>query len=106
MFRTHYKTMKTNPTYKEELNLATLFADYSDEDKARGLLESLRWPHPSQHRAFHAGQHRPWFNRQHRFQPALQDSLSAGHKTSGREPSAKRVYPRKSGRLESPRQPL
>lgn len=35
----------TNPkTDKEELNLATLFSDYTDEDKARGLLESLRWP--------------------------------------------------------------
>jgi transposase-like protein len=28
----------------EELNLITLAQEYSDEDKARGLLESLRWP--------------------------------------------------------------
>ena len=29
---------------KEELNLITLAQQYSDEDKARGLLESLLWP--------------------------------------------------------------
>lgn len=28
----------------EELNLVRLAQEYSDEDKARGLLESLRWP--------------------------------------------------------------
>ncbi|EEF61656.1 IS1595-like element ISVer1 family transposase [Pedosphaera parvula] len=28
----------------EELNLVTLAAQYSDEDKARGLLEQMRWP--------------------------------------------------------------
>jgi transposase-like protein len=36
--------MKNQDTDKEELNLATLFAEYGDEDKARALLESLRWP--------------------------------------------------------------
>jgi transposase-like protein len=30
---------------KDELNLVTLAQEYADEDKARGLLESLRWPH-------------------------------------------------------------
>jgi hypothetical protein len=29
---------------KEELNLITLAQECSDEDKARGLLESLLWP--------------------------------------------------------------
>lgn len=29
---------------KDELNLATLAQEYADEDKARGLLESLLWP--------------------------------------------------------------
>jgi hypothetical protein len=28
----------------EELNLVTLAQEYSDEDSARALLESLRWP--------------------------------------------------------------
>src|SRR5947209_2467066 len=28
----------------EELNLVTLAQEYSDDDKARALLESLRWP--------------------------------------------------------------
>jgi transposase-like protein len=28
----------------DELNLVTLAREYADEDKARGLLESLRWP--------------------------------------------------------------
>ena len=28
----------------EEINLVSLAKDYSDEDKARGLLEKLRWP--------------------------------------------------------------
>ena len=35
--------MKTTDE-KEELNLATIVAEYGDEDKARRLLESLRWP--------------------------------------------------------------
>jgi transposase-like protein len=35
----------TNPLpEKPEYNLATIVAEYSDENKARGLLESLRWP--------------------------------------------------------------
>ena len=29
---------------KEELNLVTLAQQYSDEDKARQLLESMLWP--------------------------------------------------------------
>jgi hypothetical protein len=29
---------------KDELNLITLAQEYSDEDQARGLLESLLWP--------------------------------------------------------------
>ena len=29
---------------KDELNLITLAQEYADEDKARGLLESLLWP--------------------------------------------------------------
>jgi hypothetical protein len=36
--------MKTNDTDKEELNLATIVSEYGDEDSARALLESLRWP--------------------------------------------------------------
>lgn len=36
--------MKTEQPEKEELNLATLVSVYGDEDKARELLESLRWP--------------------------------------------------------------
>ena len=36
--------MKTDNPEKSELNLATLFSDYADEDRARELLESLRWP--------------------------------------------------------------
>ena len=35
--------MKTNEE-KDELNLITLAQEYADEDKARGLLESLLWP--------------------------------------------------------------
>jgi transposase-like protein len=35
------KKIELNP---EELNLVTLAQQYSDEDKARALLESLRWP--------------------------------------------------------------
>lgn len=35
--------MKTNEE-KDELNLITLAREYADEDKARGLLESLLWP--------------------------------------------------------------
>src|SRR5262245_28070616 len=33
--------MKLNP---DELNLVKLAREYSDDDKARSLLESLRWP--------------------------------------------------------------
>lgn len=37
--------MKTQPEFDaEEINLITLAQDYSDEDKARELLERLRWP--------------------------------------------------------------
>lgn len=38
--------MKTNKRAldKEELNLVTLAMNYSDEDKARELFESIRWP--------------------------------------------------------------
>ena len=36
--------MKENVEEKDELNLITLAQQYSDEDKARGLLESLLWP--------------------------------------------------------------
>src|ERR1700685_3697699 len=36
--------MKTKILSPEELNLVTLASQYSDEDKARDLLESLRWP--------------------------------------------------------------
>jgi transposase-like protein len=35
--------MKENAT-KDELNLVTLAQEYADEDKARGLLESILWP--------------------------------------------------------------
>jgi hypothetical protein len=35
--------MKENEQ-KDELNLVTLAQQYSDEDKARELLESLLWP--------------------------------------------------------------
>jgi hypothetical protein len=35
--------MKMNEE-KDELNLITLAQEYADEDKARGLLESLLWP--------------------------------------------------------------
>lgn len=40
-------TMKTEKATlsSEEINLVTLAREYSDEDKARELLESLRWPH-------------------------------------------------------------
>src|SRR5208282_4215967 len=36
--------MKDNTEEKDELNLITLAQQYSDEDKARGLLESILWP--------------------------------------------------------------
>jgi|ERR1700722_6150200 len=36
--------MKQKQLEPEDINLVTLAAQYSDEDKARGLLESLRWP--------------------------------------------------------------
>lgn len=37
--------MKTKPVEdRDELNLIKLAQEYADEDKARGLLESLRWP--------------------------------------------------------------
>src|SRR5215204_2158753 len=37
--------MKTEkPFNSEELNLIKLAKEYSDEDKARSLLETLRWP--------------------------------------------------------------
>jgi transposase-like protein len=39
----HIYHMKTNEE-KDELNLITLAQEYADEDKARGLLESLLWP--------------------------------------------------------------
>src|ERR1017187_5120242 len=39
----HIYSMKTNEE-KDELNLITLAQEYADEDKARGLLESLLWP--------------------------------------------------------------
>jgi transposase-like protein len=39
----HIYTMKTTEE-KDELNLITLAQQYSDEDKARELLESLVWP--------------------------------------------------------------
>ena len=40
----HIYTMKETLEEKDELNLITLAQEYSDEDKARGLLESLLWP--------------------------------------------------------------
>jgi hypothetical protein len=36
--------MKENMEEKDELNLITLAQQYSDEDKARELLESMLWP--------------------------------------------------------------
>ena len=36
--------MKPQQLNPEELNLVKLAREYSDEDKARALLESLRWP--------------------------------------------------------------
>jgi hypothetical protein len=36
--------MKMNEK-EDELNLITLAQEYADEDKARGLLESLLWPY-------------------------------------------------------------
>jgi transposase-like protein len=39
----HIYYMKTTEE-KDDLNLITLAQEYSDEDKARGLLESLLWP--------------------------------------------------------------
>lgn len=39
----HIYRMKTTEE-KDELNLITLAQEYADEDKARGLLESLLWP--------------------------------------------------------------
>ena len=39
----HIYRMKTNEE-RDELNLITLAQEYADEDKARGLLESLLWP--------------------------------------------------------------
>lgn len=36
--------MKQKQLEPEDINLITLASQYSDEDKARGLLESLRWP--------------------------------------------------------------
>lgn len=39
--------MKTKPTVsheEDELNLVTIAKEYSEENKARSLLESLRWP--------------------------------------------------------------
>ncbi len=39
----HIYNMKTTEE-KDELNLITLAQEYADEDKARGLLESLLWP--------------------------------------------------------------
>lgn len=36
--------MKEKTEEKDELNLMTLAQEYADEDKARGLLESLLWP--------------------------------------------------------------
>src|SRR5580704_12773080 len=40
----YFNCMKTTTADKEELNLVTLAKQYSDEDKARELLESLLWP--------------------------------------------------------------
>jgi hypothetical protein len=42
MWHTYY--MKETEE-KDELNLITLAQQYSDDDKARELLESLLWPH-------------------------------------------------------------
>jgi transposase-like protein len=44
--RVYFGTMKTNKgaLSSEDLNLVSLAQQYSDTDKARGLLESLRWP--------------------------------------------------------------
>ena len=36
--------MKEKTKEKDEFNLITLAQEYADEDKARGLLESLLWP--------------------------------------------------------------
>jgi len=36
--------MKTKHLAPEEINLVTLATQYNDEEKARSLLESLRWP--------------------------------------------------------------
>ena len=41
----HVKDMKENAEEKDELNLITLAQEYSDNDKARELLESMLWPH-------------------------------------------------------------
>jgi len=40
----HLYYMKETLEEKDELNLITLAQQYADEDKARGLLESLLWP--------------------------------------------------------------
>jgi len=40
----HIYIMKTTEA-KNELNLITPAQQYSDDDKARELLESLLWPH-------------------------------------------------------------
>jgi hypothetical protein len=37
----HFYSMKTTTEEKDELNLVTLAQEYADEEKARGLLESL-----------------------------------------------------------------
>lgn len=37
--------MKDKPFNPDELNLIVLAREYSDEDKARELFESMRWPH-------------------------------------------------------------
>ena len=39
------KTIAKDEFNADELNLIKLAQEYSDEDKARELLESLRWPH-------------------------------------------------------------
>jgi transposase-like protein len=44
LYMCHIYTMKENMEQKDELNLVTLAQQYADEDKARGLLESLLWP--------------------------------------------------------------
>ena len=38
------KTMVKDEFDADELNLISLAQEYSDNDKARELLESLRWP--------------------------------------------------------------